>query len=320
MQNATLFWWSLLCGVSAVNVLAWVASTYFLRYRSGSLQPGTWTTTHWHVVLSAGYVLGCAYRSVFPVFDVQRLVMVDSWLSSVVVGRSVATIAELCFAAQWAFLLNDMAQGYGSKTAAKVSRCIVPMIVTAEICCWYAVLTTSNLGHVFESSLWGLSAAMLVASFLLLWPGSQRSHRPLLALVGAIGLAYVVYMFSVDVPMYWRRWVYATGQGHQYLSFSEGLSDISGRWVVSHNWADWQQEVVWMSLYFSVAVWLSIGIGHASLALSYRNKAIPLYQEELGSVRKQTWLSVPWFFGSNLFSALGSRVRWNLAKKFPIEH
>ena len=317
MQNATLFGWSLLCGVSAVNVLAWIASTYFLRHRSGSLQPGTWTTTHWHVVLSAGYVLGCAYRSAFPVFDVQRLVMVDSWLSSVVVGRSVATLAELCFATQWAFLLSDMAQEYGSKTAAKVSRCIVPMIVTAEICCWYAVLTTSNLGHVFESSLWGLSAAMLVASFLLLWPSSQRSHRQLLALVSAFGSAYVVYMFTVDVPMYWGRWVYATGQGHQYLSFSQGLADVSGRWVVSHNWEDWQQEVVWMSLYFSVAVWLSIGIVHVSHALRSHNKAISLYQEELGSVRKKNWLEILWFSGSKLLS--GSRVRWNAAKKFPIE-
>jgi hypothetical protein len=96
-------------------------------------------------------------------------------------------------------------------------------------------------------------------------------------------------MFTVDVPMYWERWVDAAAQGHQYLSFSEGLSDISGRWVVSHNWADWQQEVVWMSLYFSVAVWISIGIVHASQALNFRKKEIPLYQVELEHVRKQNW-------------------------------
>ena len=29
-----------------------------------------------------------------------------------------------------------------------------------------------------------------------------------------------------------------------------------------HRWADWQSEVVWMSLYFSVAVWMSIGFIH----------------------------------------------------------
>jgi diacylglycerol kinase (ATP) len=37
------------------------------------------------------------------------------------------------------------------------------------------------------------------------------------------------------------------------------VADVSSRWVVSHRWQDWQGEVVWMTLYFSVAVWLSIG-------------------------------------------------------------
>jgi hypothetical protein len=35
------------------------------------------------------------------------------------------------------------------------------------------------------------------------------------------------------------------------------------RWVVSHRWQDWRNEVVWMSLYFSVAVWISIALVHS---------------------------------------------------------
>ena len=245
---------------------------------------------HWHVLLSAGYVLGCAYRSVFPVYDVQRLVMVDSWLSSVVVGRSVATVAELCFAAQWALLLQTVAQTYGSQFAARVSRWIVPSIVVAEICSWYAVVTTSNLGHVLEESLWGLTAAMLVASFLFLWPRSDRVHRPYLAMASALGIGYVAYMFEVDVPMYWARWVFDEGRGHQYLSIAQGLADVSGRWVVSQRWSDWESEVVWMSLYFSVAVWLSIGLMHASQTLSTRHQAACLDQDGLHTVRQPFWL------------------------------
>ena len=289
MNDAALSWWSFLCSVSAVNVLAWVASTQFLRYRCGSLRMGTWSTLHWHMVLSAGYVLGCAYRSFFPVYDVQRIVMVDSWLSSVVVGRSVATIAELCFAAQWALLLHTVAQTYRSQFAVRVSRWIVPLIVVAETCSWYAVLTTSNIGHVLEESLWGVTAAMLVASFLYLWPHSDRAHRPFLAMASAVGFGYVVYMFEVDVPMYWARWVFDEGQGHQYLSIAQGLTDVSGRWVVSQRWSDWESEVVWMSLYFSVAVWLSIGLMHASHTLSTRHKVARLNSNELHNVRKPIW-------------------------------
>jgi hypothetical protein len=293
MTDATLYWWSFLCSVSALNVLAWVASSQLLRRRAGPLHLGNWAAMHWHVVLSAAYVLGCAYRSVFPVYDVQRIVMVDSWLSSVVVGRSVATIAELCFAAQWALLLKTVAQTYGSQFAAKVSRWIVPLIVVAEICSWYAVLTTSNLGHVLEESLWGMSAAMLVASFLFLWPRSDRAHRPFLAVASTLGFCYVVYMFEVDVPMYWARWVIDEGQGRQYFGIVQGLADASGRWVVSYRWSDWESEVVWMSLYFSVAVWLSIGLMHASHRLSVRQKTDLPGQEECLSVRKPIWFKIP---------------------------
>jgi hypothetical protein len=87
----------------------------------------------------------------------------------------------------------------------------------------------------------------------------------------AIGLAYVVYIFEVDVPMYWARWIFDEARGHQYLSITRGLADVSGRWVVSQRWSDWESEVIWMSLYFSVAVWLSIGLVHASLRLSTRD-------------------------------------------------
>ena len=263
MSSTTLTWWSLLCAVSLLNVTAWIVSVAFLRRRQAQHHPLTWASIRLQMLLSAGYVLGCAYRSVFPVFDVQRLCLVDSWLSSVLVGRSVATIAELCFAAQWALLLRGIATATASRIGIHVSRTIVPLIVVAELFSWYAVLTTSNIGHVFEESIWGLCAGLLVASFVFVWPRCRPEARPMLAAGCVIGLAYVIYMFRVDVPMYWARWVIDLSHGRQYLSLAQGLVDTSGRWVVSHRWADWQTEVVWMSLYFSVAVWFSIGLIHA---------------------------------------------------------
>jgi hypothetical protein len=270
MDSDTLAWWSFLCGVSALNVVAWAVSAQRLHGRSATLSAEAWTLMKWQMVLSAGYVLGCGYRSVFPVYDVQRQVLLDSWMSSVIVGRSVATVAELCFAAQWALLLRSVAQGCNSPGAVRVSYWIVPMILVAEMCSWYAVLTTSNLGHVIEESLWGFSAAMLVASLVYVWPRADRALRPLLLVACVMGLAYVFYMLHIDVPMYWSRWVQDEGQGRQYLGITQGVIDASSRWVVSHRWEDWKSEVIWMSLYFSVAVWLSIGLMHAAHGVGQR--------------------------------------------------
>lgn len=110
----------------------------------------------WQVVLSAGYVFGCAYRSVVPVHDVLRICLFDSWLSSIVVGRLVATVAELCFVAPWALMLREVSRATGSGVGTAVSKVVPPLILIAEACSWYSVLTTSNFGHVVEESIWGL--------------------------------------------------------------------------------------------------------------------------------------------------------------------
>jgi hypothetical protein len=210
--------------------------------------------------LSAVYVFGCAFRSVLPVYDIPRLCLFDTWLSTVAVGRSVATVAELCFVGQWALLLNATAKATGSTVARIVSLLLVPLIATAEICSWYAVLTTSNLGHVAENSLWAVSAVFVIAAMGSMLPYYAAPRRRILFGWCLAGLAYVAFMFLVDIPTYWARHVADQAGNRHYLSIVQGLADVSHRRVVSHRWEDWKSEVVWMTLYFSVGVWFSISL------------------------------------------------------------
>jgi hypothetical protein len=275
MMTTELFlWWLFLCAVSAVNILAWSLSAAALKQRNALLSAEARATRRLLLMLSAGYALGCAFRSVFPVYDVPRICLFDSWLCSVVVGRSVATFAELCFAAQWALLLHEYARTAGSRVARAASVAAVPLIVVAEVFSWYSVLTTSNLGHVVEEFLWGTCAALIAASLMAMWPQSSRQARPLMVAWCIGSLAYVAYMFGVDVPMYWSRWIADEANGRAYLSVAHGLRDISERWVVSHRWEDWESELVWMSLYFSVGVWVSISLIHAPVVVR-RDAAAP---------------------------------------------
>lgn len=263
MSANVFFWWFFLCAVAAINILAWSLSVAALKRRQPLLTAEVYAARRLQLLLSAGYVFGCAFRSALPVFDVPRIVMVDTWLSSIIVGRSVATFAELCFVMQWALLLREISRETDSAVGRATSSALVPLIALAEIFSWYAVLTTSNLGHVIEESLWGLSAALLVASLVAVWPRCNASLRPLLAIICAAGVAYVGFMFLVDVPMYWSRWLADEANGRQYLGIAEGALDAAANRNVSHRWEDWQNEVAWMTLYFSTAVWLSIALVHA---------------------------------------------------------
>src|SRR5215510_1173163 len=106
-SNPLAWWWSLLTAVSAINIAAWFSLYHYLQQpRTGGLS-GT-SGTELMLLLCAAYVFGCAFRSFLPRADVQRICLFDTWLSSVVIGRSVATVAEVCFAAQWAIALHQL--------------------------------------------------------------------------------------------------------------------------------------------------------------------------------------------------------------------
>jgi hypothetical protein len=209
-------------------------------------------------------VAGCAFRSFLPVIDIPRIVLIDSRLSSVLVGRSVATVAELCFAAQWALVLHRAALLGGSAFVQAVAVAVVPLIVLAEGFSWYAVLTTQQRAHAVENSLWGLAAALTVAGVLVIGP--QRLAAPFLPVIAG-GAAYVAFIFLYDVPMYWGRWVADQASGRTYLSVADGMAEVRGRWTVSCRWEDWRSEVAWMTLYFTCGVWSSVWLVYASPAL-----------------------------------------------------
>lgn len=253
-------WWAVLCAMSAVNLVAWTVAAYSVWRQREQTEPGLYAFRRWQIGLSAVFVLVCAFRSVFPRADVQRICLHDSWLSSVMLGRSLATVAELCFAAQWAMLLRELGTRTRSAGPLLASRLIVPFIAVAEVCSWYAVITTSYLGNTFEESIWAMTALLATVSAASVWSRLGARHRPLLAAGLVFGAAYVAFMATVDVPMYFSRWVADGAHGRMYLTLAEGLRDVSFRWVVAHGWEAWRTEIPWMSLYFTVTVWASIAL------------------------------------------------------------
>src|ERR1700722_4062538 len=157
-SNPLAWWWALLTLVSGMNIAVWC----WLFYRFHAEAAGTLDSRAGaELLLCAAYVFGCAFRSFLPRADVQRICLYDTWLSSVVVGRSVATVAELCFAAQWAIILHQLGTMTGADTTLNAAWAIVPLILIAECFSWHAVLTTNYLGNAIENSIWAV--AFLVA-------------------------------------------------------------------------------------------------------------------------------------------------------------
>ena len=159
-SNPVSIWWGCLLLVSSINVILWLAVARHLLKKNLRLEV--------LACLSAVYVFGCAFRAVLPRADVQRICLFDNWLSSVLVGRSIATVAEVCFAAQWAVVLYCLADSAQSGTVRKIAKGVVPLIILAECCSWYAVITTDYLGNTMENSLWAATFLLIGAGLLVL--------------------------------------------------------------------------------------------------------------------------------------------------------
>jgi hypothetical protein len=258
-SNPLAWWWGLLTLVSGANIAVW-----FLLHRQLQEQPtgtrGSTSSIELMLLLCAVYVFGCAFRSCLPRADVQRICLFDTWLSSVVVGRSVATVAEICFAAQWAIILHQLGTMTGADTTLNAARVIVPLILIAECSSWYGVLTTNYLGNAIENSIWAVAFFVAGIGLCRLLPEFDGPVRVVLA-IAIIGIAgYLAFLMTIDVPMYLTRWRAGVADGSKPLRPLEGLRDVSTRWVVTHDLAEWKDEIAWMSLYFSAAVWASLAL------------------------------------------------------------
>jgi hypothetical protein len=262
MAGKLLLWWSVLCSAAALNVLAWSASAWFFGRRATNAAPEARRARRRMLWLSAIYVLGCGFRSLLPMIDVPRMCLHDTPVSYIAVGRSVATLAELCFAAQWAIVLGEAGASAGSGFAALVARLLVPLIAVAEVFSWTAVLTTNNLMHAAENSLWTLAAVLSVASFLSLRARFGGRHSRVLLAAIVCGAVYIAFMALVDVPMYLARWQSDLAAGRELLPLGEGLREVLRRCTVIRDWAAWREDVPWLTPYFTVAVWISIALAH----------------------------------------------------------
>ena len=256
-SNPLSWWWAMLTLVSGVNIAAWILM-YSELHAAGT--SGHVPGMEIMLLLSAAYVFGCAFRSMLPRADVQRICLFDTWLSSVALGRSVATVAEVAFAAQWTMILLQLGQMSGAETALNAAWVIVPLILIAECFSWYAVVTTKYLYNAIENSLWAVAFFIAGVGLCRLLPEFNGAVRVALG-VAVVGIAfYIVFLITVDVPMYLKRWRADVAGGNKMLSPLEGLRDVSTRWIVTHDISEWREEIAWMSLYFSAAVWASLAL------------------------------------------------------------
>lgn len=259
----TLWIWSLRV-VAVANVAAWVWVARKILVETVEVPAGVRRYRRRLLWLSALFVFGCAFRSLWPRADVQRITLFGGWISAVMIGRSVATVAEMAFMAQWALVLREGAPEATRDAGWWIGRILVPLIAVAETFSWYAVLTTNFIGNVLEQSTWTLASALVVAGVLARSRPAWSGWRAFAQTTAGMIVPYIVFMSVSDVPMYFRRWQTDQAVGRSYLSLADGIRDATFRIVLTRRWELWHDEIAWMTLYFSAGVWVSLWLVRGS--------------------------------------------------------
>ena len=247
-----LSWWRTLRALAVLNICLWLAVLYFgpVSGVHGALQ----------LALSGVYVLVCAYRSMLPRVDLERLVVVDTRLSSIFLGRAAATVAEICFALQLGLLVHQLGVHAGMPWVQTAAWAVPVFMVVAQAFCWHSVLTLNHITQAFESLLWAAGFSWMAALLGIIALGSSGWVNSL-AVFGILGsVSFVAYVLAVDVPMYWRRYQQGRACGQAYMCLSHGARDAWHRRVQSGSWAAWKADALWLTPYFSLGVWVSIAM------------------------------------------------------------
>jgi hypothetical protein len=141
-----------------------------------------------------------------------------------------------------------------------IPSALLPLIALAETFSWYTTLTANFLGSVVEESLWTLAATLVLLALLGLRSRSRGRWRALHGGSAALAAGYVAFMLLVDVPMYVARWRQDEARGTRYAPLVARPFEVPVRSVVTFRWEDWRAEIPWMTLYFSVGVWVSLAL------------------------------------------------------------
>ncbi len=247
-----LSWWRVLCTIAALNVGLWVALW--------ALGPGTGVNAGLQLMLSGVYVAVCAYRSVLPRIDLERLVVVDTRLSSIFLGRAAATVAEVCFGLQLGLLVHQLGVQAGIPWVQTAAWAVPAFLLVAQGFCWHSVLTLNHITQAVESMLWAAGFSWMAALLAVIALDTSGWVRTLAVLGIVASLAFVAYVLLVDAPMYWRRYCDGRARGQAYLSLGQGAHDAWHRRVPSLSWSAWRADALWLTPYFSIGAWISMAI------------------------------------------------------------
>ena len=196
---------------------------------------------NYNYYLMAVYVIVNCLRAIYPKRDVESTCLHKSHLSSIMFGRTIATIAEICFI----LLLINYYKSISDNNISSKTNLVLIIIIISEVFSWLGCLTKNQIYNSLEESGWLVS--FLIFSKITWDILRVRNDDFNLKFQLFCYTCFIIFLFFIDIPMYYNRY-----KNHKkgYLSINQGLKSIMSCKIVTNNYDTWKDEILWQSGYF----------------------------------------------------------------------
>jgi hypothetical protein len=235
--------------------------------------------------LAGVYVLISFYRTVFLTTSGNRWVWHDTPFSSVLLGRGLATIAELSFVHQLVACTNfcnkqvheasvkldnrKAPEGLHKYTEA-VMQAMLPLIGLGELFALCGVLNGDRMWFLFDQSCWLLAFALAAPAFYHVFRASRilskeahvcthsASAETFALLAMILSTVYVLWLVINSLPSWWRRYQWQQDNGVPTMKFGTGFIDALVFRVQTRHWKVWRHTVIYLPAFLTITSWSSI--------------------------------------------------------------
>jgi len=276
-------WWKFMSVASVVNIALYAKVLLSKDHGSGKSTRSYNTSMKW---LALPYVLQCAWRSFWPEVYNDRFVLWDCWMSSVFIGRGLATIGEITWIFQVGLammranmeikLLKGGERNQLTWVESAVNYCSmasIAMCILAEFFCNHGMFVENYFYNVIETTLWTLALGILIPCCVYLLHELQTisdqyskgittvdvsQTRLYLIMMFLVCVAFVIELCQDHIPMCYRMWKLKEAAGTPDRDLLEGIKSSMFDRIPTATWEHWENDWFWMASYFSAGVWTSI--------------------------------------------------------------
>ena len=252
-------WNNLLISTYIVNIFILIYVFFFVK------------KFHWlYFLLLANAIIFTGIRGIYPVLEGERKCMHKT--VSPFITRSCATIAEISLGILVVLMvlniLKHIKKQNNNKIFTKLERLcyiIISLPILANMNCWMGVSTNYNLFNTIEESLWAIYAIILLLIFTISLKNISKSTKKYnliknTFITGIILLVlYICYMIIFDIPLYFKRYLYQI-DSKEVEKINDGIKSMFNCKMITNKYSDWSREIVWMTSYFTLWMFLLFGI------------------------------------------------------------